>query len=229
MTQLGFTFYPKDWWASDSFYALNPFERYIYLELLFMMYVNDGFVSNNRVNAERRLHTTIKEDVWLKITDLMVKDGDQLTHRSVNARLRKTLVNRENGKLGGRPRKDENNPKNPTYKPKLKPNHNPPSEKNRIEKEEEEENDSPSPTYANSIIKGIDELRRDCLRDHVNFVEHICRQNKVSAESIPKALDDFNAHLRSTNITMKGVVDYRNHFQNWFRKQKTQNTGGMVI
>ncbi len=80
MTQLGFTFYPKDWWTSDSFYILNPFERYIYLELLFMMYDNEGSIKNDKVRIERRLCTTIKDDVWSKITDLIASnDGGLLS------------------------------------------------------------------------------------------------------------------------------------------------------
>ncbi|MFV0327427.1 MAG: hypothetical protein ACK5LF_24165, partial [Bacteroides xylanisolvens] len=104
MSQLGFTFYPKDWWTSDSFYILNPFERYIYLELLFMMYDNGGSIKNDKVRVERRLGTTIKDDVWSKITDLMVEDGDQLTNVSVNKRLSRAVSSRENGKKGGRPK-----------------------------------------------------------------------------------------------------------------------------
>jgi hypothetical protein len=144
-SKLGFTFYPKDWWTSDSFYAMQPFERYIYLELLFMMYANEGCVVNNKLIVERRLATVIKDEVWQKVTDLMVKDGDQLTHKSVNKRLSKTLANRENGKLGGRPKKYEsienieeftesekeitqitqiNNPKKPTLEYKEKENIN---------------------------------------------------------------------------------------------------------
>jgi len=103
--KLGFTFYPKDWWTSDTFYMMLPFERYIYLELLFMMYANDGSVVNNKLIVDRRLGTTIEQDIWEKVTNLMVVEGDQLTHKSVNKRLSKTLANRENGKLGGRPKK----------------------------------------------------------------------------------------------------------------------------
>lgn len=229
MSQLGFTFYPKDWWASDSFYALNPFERYIYLELIFMMYVNGGFVSNNKVNAERRLHTSIKEDVWSKITDLMVKDGDQLTHRSVNSRLRKTLSNRQNGKLGGRPKKDGKNPNNPT----LKPNENPHYKENRIEREiEDEDNNSSaaiiSATYGAATLRDIEVLKKECLADQVNFIEHVCRQNKISPGIIPQALSDFNSHLRSVDVFLKSKTDYRQHFQYWFKKQD-RSTGKMIL
>lgn len=139
--QLGFTFYPKDWWTSDSFFLLQPFERYIYLECLFMMYSNDGWISNNKLIVERRLGTTIKDEVWGKITDLMVEEGDQLTHKSVNKRLRKTLANRENGLKGGRPKgskkSSENNEKNQSEKTQKTQLKNP--KKPTLEREEERE------------------------------------------------------------------------------------------
>lgn len=140
MQKLGFTFYPKDWWTSDSFYALNPFERYIYLELLFMMYLNDGFVANDKVNVERRLLTTIKDEVWVKITDLLVKDGDKLTHLSVNSRMKKTLANRENGKKGGRPKGSTKKPKKPKPETHAKTQKNPPLEREREREIEKKEN-----------------------------------------------------------------------------------------
>lgn len=132
MAQLGFTFYPKDWWTSDSFYTLNPFERYIYLELLFMMYDNSGYILNEKIKVERRLSTTIREDVWLKITDLMVKEGDQITCDSVNKRLKKATANRENGKKGGAPKGNNNAKKNESEdekqpkQPKITTQNNPP-------------------------------------------------------------------------------------------------------
>lgn len=110
--KLGFTFYPKDWWTSDTFYELSPVERYLYLELLFLMYVNSGAVTNDKASIERRLSCTISDSVWLKVVNLMVIEGNNLTHKSVNKRLSKTLANRENGKKGGRPKNDEKKPKN---------------------------------------------------------------------------------------------------------------------
>lgn len=135
---LGFTFYPKDWWASDSFYILNPFERYLYLELLFMMYANDGLVTNDRVMIEARLRTAIREDSWEKVTSLLINDGDWLTHKSVNKRLAKTLANRENGKKGGRPRKPK--------KPNSETQKNPRLEREKKGKRKEREEKFSPPT-----------------------------------------------------------------------------------
>lgn len=77
---------------------------------------------------------------------------------------------------------------------------------------------TPPPIFP-SVSKSIDVLAKECLADQVYFVEHICRQNKVSPDKIQKAVEDFNNHLRSTGELAKTTKDYRGHFQNWFRKQ----------
>ena len=89
MGKVGFTFYPKDWWTSDTFYAFDAFERYIYLELLFMMYANEGRVLNDVAAVERRLGLTIDTNVWTKITERLIIEDGFLTHSSVNKRLKK--------------------------------------------------------------------------------------------------------------------------------------------
>ena len=162
MSQLGFTFYPKDWWTSDSFYILSPFERYIYLELLFMMYDNEGSIKNDKARIERRSGTTIKDDVWSKITDLMVKDGDQLTHNSVNKRLSRAISSRENGKKGGRPKKNIEKPK----KPKLETHKNPHLE---IESEIEKEKEIEIKGYNNFSFSFIDEEFKESFIEWLTY------------------------------------------------------------
>jgi len=215
MSQLGFTFYPKDWWTSDTFYALNPFERYIYLELLFMMYVNDGRVANDRVNVERRLGITIKDEVWTRIVERLVIENGSLTHVSVNKRLRKALSNRQNGKKGGRPK----NPNNPNKKPKV----NPPF-KREIEREnkiEDEGEKKPlSPPLHPDLICSIESLKEESLKDQYYFVEHVCRQNRITPQEVTIRLEAFNEHLRSIGELTKTKKDYRLHFQNWLKKQQ---------
>lgn len=121
MDKLGFTFYPKDWWASDSFYEFTPLQRYIYLECLFLMYINNGYMKTQKTHFENRTRLNIEDSDWEIVTNKFVIEQDLFTHISVNKRMRKTLANRENGKKGGRPAKNPKNPKN-------KPKQNPPSE-----------------------------------------------------------------------------------------------------
>lgn len=112
MAKLGFTFYPKDWWTSDTFFELDSEERYIYLECIFFMYQNNGYLNLDKPKLETRLRTKIKPKVWQKITQLLTYTDLGYTHNSVKKRGKKADTSRENGKLGGRPPiiKEPNNP-----------------------------------------------------------------------------------------------------------------------
>lgn len=107
MSQLGFTFYPKDWWTSDTFFEFSLTQRYIYLECLFLMYSNGGSMRSDKLFFERRMLATISNDDWDKVVSKFEIVDGLLTNASVNSRLRKTLANRENGEKGGRPPGDK--------------------------------------------------------------------------------------------------------------------------
>jgi len=118
MDKLGFTWYPKDWWTSDTFFELDAEERYIYLECIFLMYQNHGYLNLPKETIEARLRTQIKPKVWEKITQLLTYTDLGYTHKSVKKRSKKADTSRENGKLGGRPPL-ENKPNNPAINPPL--------------------------------------------------------------------------------------------------------------
>lgn len=130
--KLGFTFYPKDWWTSESYFELNAIQRYYYLECLFIMYSNYGYMKTQKTQFENRVRVNVDENDWKIVTSKFIIDNQMFTHLSVNKRLRKAVANRENGKLGGRPRKDDEKPK----KPNLETQNNPPLERER-EREKE--------------------------------------------------------------------------------------------
>jgi hypothetical protein len=135
MSALGFTFYPKDWWTSDSFFEFDARERYVYLELIFLMYQNDGYVILDREQVGQRLRMDIPLSVWSKITQKLTKTDLGYTHHSVKKRNAKAVTSRENGKKGGRPPKPNNPPVNPPLeskgkgKEKVNKKIEPPSEK----------------------------------------------------------------------------------------------------
>lgn len=136
MDNLGFTFYPKDWWTSDTFFELDTEERYIYLEIIFLMYQNDGYLTLSKEKIETRLRTQIKPKVWEKITYLLTYTDLGYTHKSVKKRRKKSETSKENGKLGGRPPKIKE-PNNPVINLPLEKNI---IEKNIIEKNIKKEN-----------------------------------------------------------------------------------------
>jgi hypothetical protein len=120
MNKLGFTFYPSDWWSSDTFYELeDPTDRYIFLECLFIMYRNGGYMKTQKTQFENRTRIKVSDETWEKITAKFIKDENGFTSLTVNKRLKKAIISQSNGKLGGRPPK-QNNPENPTEKPKEK-------------------------------------------------------------------------------------------------------------
>lgn len=122
MSKLGFTFYPQDWWTSDTFFEFNAFERYVYLECLFLMYRNDGYMKTQKTQFENRMGLDeIPNETWNKITQKFEKNNLGYTSTTINARLRKAIVSRKNGAKGGRPKKSKN-PENPENNLKGKDN-----------------------------------------------------------------------------------------------------------
>lgn len=103
--KLGFTFYPQDWWSSDTFYDFNAFERYVYLECLFLMYRNGGYMKTEKTHFENRIRINVSNEVWDKVVKKFIIHNEEFTSLAVNKRLKKAETARENGLLGGRPNK----------------------------------------------------------------------------------------------------------------------------
>jgi len=112
MDKLGFTWYPQDWWTSDTFFELTPIERYVYFECLSLMYRNGGHMKTQKTQFENRIKITVSDETWEKITQRFLKTDQGYTSATINKRLRKAEISRQNGRKGGRPKK-ENNPENP--------------------------------------------------------------------------------------------------------------------
>lgn len=126
MDQIGFTFYPRDWWTSDRFIELElGIERYVYLELLFMMYMDPRGVRNDREFISKKLRLEIPAGVWENATKSFNRVGDYLQSESVKKRRTRAEAARINGAKGGRPEGSNQKPKNPEMQTQEKPNENP--------------------------------------------------------------------------------------------------------
>jgi len=206
--KLGFTFYPKDWWTSESFFELNPHQRYIYLESLFIMYSNDGLMKTQKTQFENRTRIEISAEDWKIVTDKFILENGNFTHPSVNKRLRKTLANRENGKKGGRPEKPK--------EPKKETQNNPPLESEREYKENISELDNNDPL----VIKH-NSYSKQCL-EQPTWIETIEMQKVVLKGKTEIALKNFNLHLISQSENKTTLKDYKSHFVNWMNKRNQQ-------
>lgn len=109
MSNLGHTWYPKDWWNSKTYYRLKKHGvviRYAYREILDYLYMEGGESPLDKDEIEDRFDikfTGSEYDILKK--EFIIEDGIW-THESINSRLRKAVAARKNGSLGGRPRKD---------------------------------------------------------------------------------------------------------------------------
>jgi hypothetical protein len=82
--KLGFTFYPKDWWTSDTYFDFTPSERYIYLECMFIMYSNDGYMKTQKTQFENRTRIFPTDEEWQNVTSKFILDDKGYTMLSVN-------------------------------------------------------------------------------------------------------------------------------------------------
>lgn len=182
------------------------------------MYVNGGSIANDKVNVERRLGTTISDSVWSKIVELMdmTEDG-KITHRSVNARLRKAITSRENGKNGGRPR--NKNPENPENKP----NENPPLERERESKKEIESESETDKTFSPLLSEFGNLSPREAEQRYLTqerykgSIEQYAMVKLTTVENIEEWVKQFTSILirQCWKNTMEEWLKY---FNNWFMK-----------
>ena len=193
MDKLGFTFYPKDWATSDTFFELDANQRYIFLECMFLMYQNGGYIKTQKTQIENRLRIEIKPNDWEKITQRFTQDENGFTLVSVNKRLRKTLANRKNGAKGGRPKKPK--------KPNSETQKNPP-----LEREREREIELNILQIDNWILE---------LRTQEQFLDSLYLTYKLKDKSIFKIAQKFKSHLMAYPKQHDNFMEFRNHFRTW--------------
>lgn len=203
--KLGFTFYPKDWWTSESYFELSPIQRYYYLECLFIMYSNDGLMKTQKTQFENRTRTQVKTEDWEIVVSKFIIDKDFYTHESVNKRLRKAVANRENGKKGGRPPKPK--------EPKIETQNNPPLEREKESKSENEIKENNNDRIFNDLL--ISEI----------WLESTAMQSrqKFTPNQVKMQLKKYNDMINVQFDNKINKTEYCTHFVNWLNKQEKEN------
>lgn len=128
MKKLGFTWWPKDWAASQKVQSMDIIERGVYRELIDLVMDAEAPIKNN-LKLWARLWR-IDETKLSQVLDLLQEleaieiHGIMIWVPSCEQRLSKTIpqreASRENGKKGGRPPK-EDNPDETQQKPRINP------------------------------------------------------------------------------------------------------------
>ena len=215
--KLGFTFYPKDWWTSDTFFELDFTERYIFLECMFIMYQNNGSMKTQKTQFERRNSITVTDQQWENVTNKFLEVEGNYTLLSVNKRLRKAIANRENGVKGGRPKKDDK-PKEPS----LETQNNPPSERERErEKKVIHTNsiDARKLKFSKTLIPFVDTYGKDAIRDFCDYWIEPNKSNTKLKQETEKTWDlesrlkrwAKNDFTKNKPTAVKGAIDQSNN------------------
>lgn len=138
-SKLGYTWYPKDWAFSEAVFDLNLSERGLYRELIDLAMHKEKGVKLNIQTWARKWNSS-KEEIAeilgkLENLELIKVKGEKITVPSCDKRLKRLTASRENGKLGGRPKKK------PTEKPSNKPTRKG-KEKVKVKTKEERKRDA---------------------------------------------------------------------------------------
>lgn len=136
----------------------------------------------------------------------------------------------ENGKKGGRPKKQneqQENPKNPSLFEKPKKAYNDSDSDNVSEKVNDNESDNEKKNKDLVEIENFDVVEVDFNYNHCqvlkfespSWLESVSMQQKISVEEIQKKIDEFELFLRTTTTIHKNKKDFINHFINWLTKK----------
>jgi uncharacterized phage protein (TIGR02220 family) len=190
MSQLGYTWYPQDWWTSETFKRLKrfPIVRYTLRELFDLMYKEGKPVKMTRDFLLDDFNIELTDTEFSKLMEFIIVDEEgNWWMNSIRKRLSKSEASRENGKLGGRP------PKNQEKK-----------EVENLEKPDKEKTQKPSEKTQDENLKNPPlekkEKRKEKENNTIDFSSLLSFINKTTGRSFKNINDSvkkkFNARLK---------------------------------
>ncbi|MGG5486274.1 hypothetical protein [Gaetbulibacter sp. PBL-D1] len=196
MAQLGYTFYPKDWFTSNTRKRLKrfPLVRYTIREIIDLINMESGPIDMNREYLMDDLDIELTDIEYEKLMEFIeVMDDGRWYLKTVKKRISKAEAARENGKKGGRPPKksttpnqqknsDEKKPNNPEKKP------NPITQKTHLYKEKVKEKEKYKVKEKVNNAHAIQFLKSEKQIEYSDFE----MQNKKQVHDWNMLLDSFN-------------------------------------
>lgn len=134
---LGYTWYPQDWWTSETYKRLKkyPLVRYTIRELFDLMYKEGKPIEMNRDYLFDDFNIELSDEEYNKLIEFIsITEDGKWWINSIRKRITKAESARENGKNGGRPKGSKNAKNNEEEKTQK------PSEKTQEENEKTQEN-----------------------------------------------------------------------------------------
>lgn len=70
-------------------------------------------------------------------------------------------------------------------------------------------------------MKDLRDFSKICANDQI-WLDSICMMHKATPESVKSALKTFDLHLKTIGDTKSNMRDYKSHFVNWLRYNKSE-------
>jgi len=197
----------------DAISELQPKEQAIILNNLFNFHLgNDDLIDLDIFSVKL---------VWKLIQPNLTRNIEKYDN--------KRNASRENGKLGGRPRKNLNNEQVIDIEENKKPKNNLKNLNNP--KVNAEKPNNPIVSVSDSVSVSVSVSDSDYFKE-IDFAKNlefknICLksmlwqdqvQMKFKRIEIPKMLDKYTNHLSISQVLKSNLKDYKSHFNNWLNK-----------
>lgn len=227
MAQLGYTWYPQDWWTSETFKRLKrfPLVRYVIRELFDLMYKEGTPIKMNRDYLYDDFNVELSDAEYDKLLEFItITDEGLWWIESIRFRMDKAETARQNGQKGGRP-KGSNNAKNSaekiTQKPSEKTQQNNPENplllKERESKREIEIKEKVKDEVENKKINYYDNAKT-VLKKNKRIIDLAAMNNKIEIPKVLSLIDDFILQKNAVNERWQDESKMNNNFLMWIPK-----------
>lgn len=197
MSQLGYTWYPQDWWTSETFKRLKrfPMVRYTLRELFDLMYKEGQPVEMNRDFILDDFNIDLSEDEYYKLMEYIeVQPDGKWWISSIKKRISKAEAARENGKKGGRPSKE----KKDQIKPKISTNQKPNNPEKKPNNETQE-----TPLYKEKEKEKVKEKYKVKEKGNIRAQEFLKLEKQIEYQQFEmqnkKSVKDWQSLIESFN------------------------------
>lgn len=227
MAQLGYTWYPQDWWTSETFKRLKrfPMVRYVIRELFDLMYKEGTPIKMNRDYLYDDFNVELSDAEYDKLLEFItITDEGLWWIDSIRKRINKAEAARQNGKNGGRPKSEKNiqNPpisetQEPSKKTQANNPRNPPSERERESKREIEIKEKVKDEVENKKVNYYDNAKI-VLKNNQRIIDLAAMNNKIEIPKVLSLIDDFILQKNAVNERWSDDSKMNNNFLMWIPK-----------
>lgn len=214
MAELGYTWYPQNWWTSETYKRLKrfPMVRYAIRELIDLMYHEGTPVEMNRDFLEDDFNIYLSDKEYEKLLEYVtVLEDGKWWIQSVKKRLSKAQAARENGKLGGAKKGNQNARKYPKKTTET------------TQKTTEQNNPNNPPLESKSKRESKNKIYKKFAHLSMTFDEFEKLNSTYTKTQIDEVLLSIQNYRQNTKYTSLYLTA-----NNWLKKDGRKQSTGIV-